>query len=298
MLTTKNTRLPAVLAAAASVLLAAAGCSSGGSSAGASGPSTGAQSSASCVKVPASALTSPGELKVGVNATLPPLAYQSASGQLEGERIELAKELAKVMCLKPDFTNAVATSLLPSLNANRIDVIDIGYFVTPARTKVMEMIPTEEMGVSVVTKKGNPEHIKSTDDLAGKHVATSNGSYEESVIKAINQDQVNQGAASMVDQSFDNYDLVFQSLASGQVDAAVTTSPVAKYYAEKGGFALAVNDLKPTPTSLTVKGGNDALASSIVAALNEMRKSGFYAKLMNKYGLTPLDQFQVQWTGP
>lgn len=275
---------------AAIVVLAACGSGSAGSSANERKPAT-------CVKVPASALAAKGEIRIGVNATLPPLAYQGADGKLQGERIELAAELARLTCLKVRWTNAVATTLLPSLNAKRIDIIDIGYFVTPERTKVMEMIPTEKMGVGVVVRNDDAKGVTSTKDLAGRKVATSVGSYEETTIKKINDDQVAHGAKKMTVQSFDNYDLVFQSLASKQVDAAVTTDPVAKYYADKGGFSLAVKGLSPTPTSLTVRGGNDALAKAVVEALDAMRKSGFYAALMKKYNLAPVDRFQVQWTG-
>jgi polar amino acid transport system substrate-binding protein len=272
--------------------LVVASCGSG--TAG-SAPSDNA--STDCVPVEQSALIKPGTLQIGINATLPPMAYRDDSGEYAGERVELGKAVAQALCVEPEWTNAPATAMIPSLDAKRIDVINIGYFITPERTKVMQMIATEQQGVSVVVAKGNPAGVKSVEDLAGKNVATSVGSFEESTIKAIDKEQQAKGMKPMNIQSFANYDLVFQSLVAGQVDAVVTTDPTAKYYADKQGFTLVASGLALTPTSLTVRAGNDALASAVVKALDLLRKKGFYDELMKKYNLTPVKEFKVQWTG-
>lgn len=250
-----------------------------------------------CIPVDGSALIKSGTLQVGINATLPPLAFQDQSGKFAGERIELAEGVAKRLCLKVEWTNATATALLPSLNAKRIDVIDIGYFITAERTKVMRMIATEKQGVSVLAPKGNPAGIKSPEGLAGKNVATSVGSFEENTVKTINTQQVAAGKSPMNIQSFGNYDLVFQALVSGQVDAAITSDPAGKFFAEERGYVQAVSGLALTPTSLTVAPTNEKLGLAIVKALDAMRQDGSYDSLMKKYSLGPVDNFKVEWTG-
>lgn len=265
--------------------------------------STTAESTASgtansdCVSIPSGALIKAGTIQVGVNATLPPLAYQDSSGKLQGYRIELADALAKILCVKPVFTNTAPPTMPASLDAKRLDMTDIGYFVTDARIKVMEMIPTEQTAVSLVAPKGNPENLKSLDDLAGKSVGIVTATYEASVIQAMDKASVAQGKAPMKFQTFDNYDILFTALQAKKVDAAVTVGPTAKYYSDKGGFSIVVDGVKPTPAALTVRGGNDGLANALVEALTKFKASGDYAKLIAKYNLTPIDQFKVHWAG-
>jgi len=287
---TKPIRVHLAVAGGLLLALAACGAPSGEQEAGAATPN--------CTRnVPDSALVQPGKLNLGTNATLPPLSYMDVDGELMGQRIELGEELAARLCLEPVWTNAKATTMQPSLDAKRIDVVDIGFFVTDERTKVMRMIPTEQMGISISVPSGNPEGVSEAAHLSGKTVGVAAASFEERTIQELSAQLVAQGLAPVDIKSFPEYDIVFQALSSGQTQAAATTSPVAKYYADRGGFAAAVQGLEPTPTALTVRGDNAALADAIIAALDGMRADGSYAALMEKYALEPVEDFQVLYTG-
>jgi polar amino acid transport system substrate-binding protein len=255
-------------------------------------------SSAECVaEVPASALIKEGTLAIGTNATLPPLSCVDADGKISGQRFELGEELAARLCLEPEWTNAQATTLQPSIDAGRIDIMNIGYFVTDERMEVMRMIPTERMGISISVQTGNPEGVTAIEDLAGLSVGATTGSFEEATIKSISEELVAKGLDPIKVQSFNEYDIVFQSLSSGQIDGAATTSPVASYYAELGGFDAAIEGLELTDTSLVVAGDNAELADAVVEALDSMKEDGFYDDLLEKYNLEPVETFESLYTG-
>lgn len=285
----KRMRVPLAVAGGLLLALAACGSPSGEAEAGAA---------PGCTQgVPDSALVQPGKLNLGTNATLPPLSYVDADGKLLGQRVELGEELAARLCLEPVWTNAQATTMQPSLDAKRIDVVDIGFFVTEERTKVMRMIPTEQMGISISVPSGNPDQVSEVANLSGKSVAVSAASFEERTLRELSDQLVAQGLAPIDVRSFNEYDIAFQALSSRQVQAVATTSPVAKFYAEQGGFAAAVQGLKLTPTALTVRGDNAVLADAVIAALNGMRADGSYAALMEKYALEPVEDFKVLYRG-
>jgi polar amino acid transport system substrate-binding protein len=286
---TNRMRLPAV--AVSGLLLALAACG------GPSGASEAAAPSNCTQAVPDSALAQPGKLNLGTNATLPPLSYTDENGDLSGQRIELGEELAARLCLEPVWTNAQATTMQPSLDAKRIDVADIGFFVTEERTKVMRMIPTERMGISISVPTGNPDQVTDVAHLSGKSVAVSAASFEERTVRGFSDQLVAKGLAPIDVRSFNEYDIAFQALSSRQVQAVATTSPVAKYYAERGGFDAAVQGLQLTPTALTIRGDNAALADAIITALNGMRADGSYGALTEKYALEPVEDFRVLYTG-
>jgi polar amino acid transport system substrate-binding protein len=261
-------------------------------------PAADADTAPECVAtVSDSSLVEPGVLNLGTNATLPPLSYADADGVLMGQRIDMGEAIAERLCLTVKWTNAQATTLLPSMEAGRIDAIDIGYFVTDERQLVMRMIPTERMGISISVQKGNPDDISEVEDLAGKSVGTSAGSFEEKTLQTMSADLVAQGLEPINIQSFNEYNIVFQSLSSGQLDAAATTSPVSTYYADKGGFDAAIEGLQLTDTSITVGPANAELADAIVAALDAMKEDGTYDDMLAEYNLEPVDTFQVLYTG-
>jgi polar amino acid transport system substrate-binding protein len=286
----KRIRVPHAVAGGLLLVLTACGAPSGE-------PEAAAAQQNCTQSVPDSALVQPGKLNLGTNATLPPLSYLDEGGELMGQRVELGEELAARLCLEPVWTNAKATTMQPSLDAKRIDVVDIGFFVTEERTKVMRMIPTEQMGISISVSSGNPEGVSEEAHLSGKAVGVAAASFEERTVQELSARLVGEGLAPIDIRSFPEYDIVFQALSSGQIQAAATTSPVAKYYADRGGFAAAVQGLAPTPTALTIRGDNSALADAIITALDGMRADGSYAALMEKYALEPVEDFQVLYTG-
>ncbi|WOF23251.1 transporter substrate-binding domain-containing protein [Microbacterium betulae] len=279
------------LAGGAIAVLALAGCSSadsGEESAAGAAPED-------CIEIADDAVVEQGVLNIGTNATLPPLSYVDADGEIRGQRWELGEELGARLCLDVAWTNAQATSLQPSMEAGRIDIVDIGYFVTEERIAEMRMIPTERMGISVSVAAGNPRGVESVEDLSGLTLGAAVSSFEEATLQTISDGLVEDGLDPIDIRSFDEYDMVFQALSAGQVDSVATTSPVAAYYADKGGFDAAIEGLELTDTALVVSNG--PLADAVIEALDAMKADGSYDALIADYSLEPVDDFAVQYTG-
>src|ERR1700676_1004857 len=88
-------------------------------------------------KVAAGDLITPGSLVMSTNPTLPPLQFVDSTGALKGMRIELGTEIAKRLCLKPDYVKIDFDAMVPGLQGGRWDMINTGIFFTPARVKLM-----------------------------------------------------------------------------------------------------------------------------------------------------------------
>ena len=93
--------------------------------------------------VPNSALVKDGTLVMSTNPTLPPLQYVDSEGKLKGMRIILGKEVAKRLCLKPEYIRIEFSAMIPGLEAGRWDMINTGIFWNPKRAAMMKMIPYE-----------------------------------------------------------------------------------------------------------------------------------------------------------
>lgn len=229
-------------------------------------------------------LIKPGHLVMATSPTLPPMAYADQQGVLKGLRIELGYEIAKRLCLKPEYISTEYATMVPGLQGGRWDMINAGLFVTAERRKILFMIPYENLAISISTAVGASDPITKVDDLAGKAVSTDIGGYAERKIKELNEDFKKRGLAPMTINLFDNYATVYQALRAGQVQAAVSIDPVAKQYQDRGEFTHALSGMYPTPGSLSF--GNKDVADAVSAALKEMKADGALEKLMGGYGVS------------
>ena len=234
-------------------------------------------------KVAASELVKPGTLVMSTNPTLPPMQFVDSSGVLKGMRITLGDEIAKRLCLKPEYIKIEFSAMVPGLQAGRWDIINTGIFWTEERAKLMQMIQYEAQAVSISVGKGNPLKISKPEDLAGRTVGVELGGFEERMLKQLDQAMTAKGLKAMNIRTFDNFATAYQALRAGQTEASVTIDSTGAEYAKRGEFDRAISGLFPTPVALALK--SPTLANAVVGVFNDMQKDGTYAKLMAEYGL-------------
>ncbi len=232
--------------------------------------------------IPDSLLVNPGHLTMATSPTLPPMAYVDQQGQLKGMRIELGAEIARRLCLKADFLKVEYVTMIPGLRGGRWDMINAGLFVTPDRLKILDMIPYENLAISISTAMAGPK-IKTIDDLAGRSISVDIGGYAEKKARDINDDFKQRGLPLMTIRTFDGYAAVYQAIRAGQVEAGVSIDPVAKQYQDRGEFAQVLHGLFATPGSLSF--GNKAIAEAVAKVMREMKADGAYDRLLGAYGV-------------
>lgn len=258
--------------------------------------SSGASAATCTSPVKDSDLIKPGSLVMSTNPTLPPLQYVDSSGELKGMRIELGAEIAKRLCLQPDYIKIDFDAMVPGLQGGRWDMINTGIFYTDARAKIMYMIPYENQAISISVANANAAKVKTTADLNGKTVGVEIGGFEEAQTRALDKELRAKGGAGLTIQVFDTFALAYQALRAGQVDAVTSIDGVAGEYQKKGDFARALSGLYPSPVALAFK--NLDLAKAVKGVLDGMRKDGSYDKLFADYGTPPFPgEFVVKGPG-
>jgi len=107
-----------------------------------------------------------GLLRVGI-ANEKPYGYIDANGMLQGAMVELLKAvLAPYGISKVNAQIADFNALVPSLLANRIDIIGAGMFIRPARCgSIAFSDPVSRIGGSLLVKKGNPKKLHGLADV-------------------------------------------------------------------------------------------------------------------------------------
>jgi polar amino acid transport system substrate-binding protein len=230
-----------------------------------------------------SELVKPGTLVMSTNPTLPPMQFVDSAGVLKGMRITLGDEIAKRLCLKPEYIKIEFSAMVPGLQAGRWDVINTGIFWTEERAKLMQMVQYESQAISISVAKGNPLKITKPEDLAGRSVGVELGGFEERKLKELAASLTAKGLKPINIRTFDNFATAYQALRAGQTEATVTIDSTGAEYAKRGEFDRALSGLFPTPVALAMK--SPALAAAIVKIINDMQQDGSYGKLMAEYGL-------------
>ena len=239
-----------------------------------------------------------GTLVMSINPTLPPLQFVDDKGQLQGMRVELANECCKRLGLAPEYIRTEFATMIPGLAAKRWDMINTGIFWTEERSKLMYMLPYEQAAISFLAAKGNPLGLKTIDDLAGRRISVELGGIEERRTREVNDIVTKKGLKPVTVMTFNNFAEAFQALKAGQSDAATSIDATAMYMQQRGDFTRAISGVFPQIACFAF--ANKPLAEAVVGALNDLKKDGFYGKLLDQYGVLQIDEptFSIKGPGP
>lgn len=234
-------------------------------------------------------------LRVGSDLTYPPYTFLE-DGQPAGFDPEFVDALGKEIDREPQIQDIRFEQLIASLKSDRIDLIASALYITAERAKEVEYIPYFTTGNSiVVASEGEP--LTGAQDLCGRSVAVIKGG---DIVQRLREDasaECEGAGEEPVDVlEFTTDPEATQALLSGQVDAQVTDAAVAKEAVEKTSGQLTITSeelLYPIPVGLAVKKDNTELAAEVRTGLKEMRKSGEYAELLDRYNLGEPDQSRV-----
>jgi polar amino acid transport system substrate-binding protein len=239
-----------------------------------------------------------GTLVMSINPTLPPLQFVNDKGELQGMRVELGNEIAKWLGLTPEYVRIEFAAMVPGLASKRWDMINTGIFWTEERSKLMYMVPYEQAAISFLVTKGNPLNITKWQDLAGRAVSVELGGIEERRTREVDEMLKKEGLKGLDIRTFNNFAESFQALRARQVDAATSIDATAMFWQGRGDFTRAVAGLFPQIATFAF--ADKTLALAVVDALNDLRKTGYYDALFDRYGVLKIEepQFALKGLGP
>lgn len=220
-----------------------------------------------------------------------PYTYLSANGkQAQGIDVAINRAALKWIGVKKvRYQIMPFASLIPALQANKIDVIADNIHETPARVKVISFTsPSWWYGPALIVRKGNPGHIHSYHDLSrsGVTVGTVAGSAAAEYLNHIGAKAVN----------FTEDTSEFAAAAQGRV--TVTLEDITKFAAfkKKNPHTNLVVLNIPTPRILIsvygysyarygLRKGDCTLNFAYTRALAEMRANGQIGAILKRFGL-------------
>ncbi len=260
---------------------------------------TGTANAQSCKPtVPDASLIEKGKWQMSINPTLPPQQFVDDKGELQGLNVDLAKDIAKRLCLEAVFMRMDFPPMIPGLKANRFDTINTGMFWTEERSKMFYLVPYAQQAISVYTDPKSTLAITKIEDLAGQVVGIETATYTERKAKEMNEQLVAKGLKPMDIRTFSTVTETSAALRAGQLEAAMNIGETAVALQQRGIAKIHLSGL--VGTDITFAFRDKALATAFAAALTAAKADGTYDKLFDKFGMTRLTgaTFAIRGDGP
>lgn len=209
--------------------------------------------------------------------------------------------------IDPDIMNAIATAqgvtltwsdtrfaqLIPSLNADNIDVIASGLYITAERAKQVDYVPYFATGNAIIVRSGDAPLVSDTD-LCGKSVSVIQGS---DIISHLNDETSPEcehaGRPAVQVREFPSDPEALQALLSDQVDAQVVGALVASELVQKAGDGVQVTSeelIFPVQVGLAVRKGDEQHKQMLEDGLAAIKANGQYEEILTKYRLAAPDE--------
>lgn len=216
-----------------------------------------------------------GELRIGTDATFPPFE-SPASGQFEGFDIDLGNAIARELGVRARFINTGFDGIFPALQQGTFDVVMSGVTITPERSASMLFSdPYYDSGQMIAVGEGT-QGISTPDDLRGKRVGVQ--------INTTAQYDLEKRAGVKV-AKYNTLGLALLDLKNNRIDAVVADAPILIYMILQSFPELKTVGQRYTEErfGIAVARGNGDLVRAINAALKQIKDSGEYRQLNEKW---------------
>jgi len=210
-----------------------------------------------------------------------------SNGQLVGWEPDLAKAVAAVLGLKIHITaSSDFTEFIPGLEDGRYNVSFTSFIVTPARLKVIDIVPLFQAGTAFATLPNSNISITKATDLCGLKVAVITGSAFIEQLNTISSICKSANKPQVIVQEYPDDSSAQLAVTSGRAQVYATSSDQLAYQVHlTHRFKLQpfIYDVAPLGVGISKGIG---LSKPIADAVNYLISSGLYNKILAKWGLT------------
>jgi polar amino acid transport system substrate-binding protein len=170
-----------------------------------------------------------GTIRVGV-AEFAPWMMKTASGELIGFEVDLARKIAKDMGVRPEFKVYDWEDIIPALQQGDIDMIAGGMAITPARALKVEFSrPTAESGIGLATNTAMTKDIETFSELNDSRIVIATVAKTH----AVNVAEVLFDRANV--KTYPSAELAEREVLEGRAHAYLAGMPHARFLALKHG---------------------------------------------------------------
>ncbi|GAA3503302.1 ABC transporter substrate-binding protein [Streptomyces prasinosporus] len=230
-----------------------------------------------------------GTLRVGSSVGFPPGAYypNGADKAPEGQDIDLADAVAKVLGVKLERQDASFETILPALGSGKYDVGTGNFGVTTERLKTIDFVTYINDGQGFAVRKGNTALSKKVTDLTqlcGLTIGTGAGTTFEATLTAQRGVCAKAGKKPYEVKVYSENAATLTALQQGRIDVIMSTINGLRHQAaQPASQTTFLGEFHRLDVGFAFKKGSP-LTKAFQAAVNELIKDGTYARILDKWG--------------
>lgn len=226
-------------------------------------------------------IKSAGVLKVGLMGTYAPYNFLNANKEVDGFDADIAKEVAKRLGVKAEFTTQAFSGLIPSLQAGKFDAIISQVTITDERKQQLDFSdPYITNQVKIIVNENNNE-ITKLADFKDKNIGVGLGTNDETYLRTEVLPQV----GNFNIKTYNDVITSLQDLNVGRIDATINNIYALKPIVEENGFKIkAVGDaIKSDQAGIAIRKDNPELLEALNKAVTDMKADGTYETIFVKW---------------
>lgn len=218
----------------------------------------------------------------GIDANYPPFSFVNSKGEPDGFDIEAVNWIAKEMGFKVTHQPTQWESIIPTLNAGKIDLIASGMSVTEQRKQQVSFtMPYYKTVMILACKKTNsimPDKTMEPDLKWGVQRGTSEAHWIEDKL-------ITDQEKKFKLMQYDSAPLVIEDVVNGRVDLAAVSQSSAEECIEKG---IPIKIMGPygqpdDETAYAVRKNEPELLNQLNEGLKRLMASATWTQLKQKY---------------
>lgn len=207
--------------------------------------------------------------------------------KLIGSDIEISEAALTCVGLKYEYLQGVWSSLLATTTGGQTDVMVANLYFTPERNKVVDFAVYMRGGGALLVRKGNPNKIKSMDDLCGLTTNAVAGSYSHPILQKQAEKCRADGKKELNIILATETDAALRGLNNGRADFVLDNVGAAavRVAAEPDALEVAFTNVQDVLVGNAVKKGNDDLLKAYYDGIKAIQDDGTMARIFDKYKL-------------
>ena len=215
---------------------------------------------------------------ISSDSSFAPFVFQNGKNKYTGIDMDLIKAIAKDQGFTIEINNPGFDAAVSDVQSGHAQGMIAGMTVTDARKSTFDFSEPYYTANSILAVQEDSK-IDSYDDLKGKTVGVKNGTSSQNFLEE------NQKKYGYKIKTFSDGASMYDSLNSGSVAAIMDDEPVIKYAIKQGRKFK--TPIKGTPSGQLAfavkKGENPELIEMFNNGLANLKKSGQYQKIIDKY---------------
>lgn len=226
------------------------------------------------------------ELRVGLDASFPPLADVDSSGEVVGYEADVARAIASALAVTPVLYNIPLDGLHDALLARKIDIIIAGWQYDGRLTRAVRFTaPYYNAGQVLLVREGmllpGGGRARLLAALAGKTIGVEAGSDAEVLVRTLRDVRI---------ERFPSPDAAASRLLDGAIDGVVSDAISASgVLRTRPGLTFAPDALTQEYLLAALRRRDGALAGRVTAAIERMRRDGTLRRLAARWELIYVD---------